>query len=78
MVNAPVLGVPDPIGPGALKVAPFNDEAFRLGTLVADATTNGGFPVGSVEVNCAGVEIPPVRLVAGGELESPANPVSSN
>jgi len=51
VVKAPVEAVPEPIGPGAAKVAPFKEEAFKLATLVVDATTNGAVPVARVEVN---------------------------
>ena len=51
-VKAPVDGVVLPIAPGALKVAPFNDEALRLATLVVLLITNGAVPVATVEVNC--------------------------
>ena len=50
VVNAPVEGVPDPIGPGAAKVAPFKDEALRFATLVVEAMTNGAVPVDTVDV----------------------------
>jgi hypothetical protein len=52
VVKVPLPGVPDPIDPGAAKVAPFKDEAFRLATLVVEATTKGAVPVATVEVNC--------------------------
>ena len=51
VVKAPVPGVPEPIGPGAAKVAPERDEAFRLATLVVEVTTRGAVPVEMVEVN---------------------------
>jgi hypothetical protein len=50
VVNAPDPGVPEPIEPGAAKVAPFKDEALRLATLVVDETTNGAVPVDTVDV----------------------------
>ena len=50
VVKAPVPGVPEPIGPGAAKVAPFSEEAFRLATLVVEAITSGAVPVVTVEV----------------------------
>jgi hypothetical protein len=50
VVKAPVLGVPEPIGPGAAKVAPFRELAFKLATLVVEATTKGAVPVARVEV----------------------------
>jgi hypothetical protein len=49
-VNVPTFGVPEPIGPGAAKVAPFKLEAFRFGTFVVDATVNGAVPVATEEV----------------------------
>lgn len=52
VVNAPVPGVPLPIGPGAANVAPASDDAFKFGTLVVLAITNGAVPVASVEVIC--------------------------
>ncbi len=51
VVKAPVEAVPDPIGPGAAKVAPFKELAFRLATLVVEATTNGAVPVDKVDVS---------------------------
>jgi len=39
-----------PNGPGAAKVAPFKLLAFKLATLVVDATVNGAVPVATVEV----------------------------
>src|SRR6267154_3116833 len=51
VVKAPVPGVVEPIGPGAAKVAPLKDEAFKLGTLVVEVTTSGAVPVETVEVN---------------------------
>jgi hypothetical protein len=48
VVNAPVLAVPDPIAPGAANVAPFRLLAFRLATLVVEATVNGAVPVATV------------------------------
>lgn len=57
VVNAPVDGVPEPIAPGAAKVAPFKEEALRFATLVVDAITNGAVPVASVEVNCPDILI---------------------
>ena len=53
-------GVPPPIGPGAAKVAPPNDDAFRLATFVVLATTSGAVPVASVEVICLVTLRPPV------------------
>ena len=38
-----------PMAPGAAKVAPPRDEAFRLATLVVDATINGAVPVATVD-----------------------------
>lgn len=52
VVNEPVPGFALPIEPGEANVNPFNDEAFKLGMLVDDATTNGAVPVAIVDVNC--------------------------
>lgn len=52
VVNEPVLGVVDPIGPGEAKVAPLRLEAFKLATLVVLATTKGAVPVETVDVIC--------------------------
>lgn len=52
VVKAPDEGVVEPIGPGDAKVAPFNDEAFKLATFVVEAMTSGAVPVASVEVIC--------------------------
>ena len=51
VLKAPVLAVPLPIGPGAAKVAPLSELAFKLATLVVEATTNGAVPVETVEVS---------------------------
>lgn len=51
VVKVPAAAVPPPIAPGAAKVAPFKEEAFRLATLVVEATTKGAVPVARVEVN---------------------------
>ena len=51
VVNVPAAAVPPPMAPGFEKVAPFKEEAFKLGTLVVEATTNGAVPVASVEVS---------------------------
>jgi hypothetical protein len=50
-VKVPVPAVPVPIFPGEAKVAPFKEEAFKLATLVVEATTKGAVPVVAVEVN---------------------------
>lgn len=50
VVKEPVEGVPEPIAPGLAKVAPFKEEAFKLATLVVEATTNGAVPEARVEV----------------------------
>ena len=49
-MNAPLLAVVPPIAPGAANVAPFKLAAFKLATLVVDATVNGAVPVAIVEV----------------------------
>jgi hypothetical protein len=51
-VKVPAPAVPPPIAPGAAKVAPLRDDAFRLATFVVDATENGAVPVGNVDVIC--------------------------
>ena len=50
-MNCAELGVPNPIDPGAAKVAPFKLEALRLGTLVVLLTTKGAVPVAMVKVS---------------------------
>ena len=45
-----MLAVVLPIAPGAANVAPFKLLAFKLATLVVDATVNGAVPVPMVEV----------------------------
>jgi hypothetical protein len=52
VVNAAVPGVLPPIAPGEAKVAPLNEDAFRLATLVVDEITIGAVPVATVEVIC--------------------------
>lgn len=49
-VKAPEPGVPPPIAPGAAKVAPPKEEAFKFATLVVEATVNGAVPVACVLV----------------------------
>ncbi len=51
MVKAPVDAVPLPMAPGAAKVAPFKELAFKFATLVVEATTKGAVPVARVEVS---------------------------
>jgi len=51
VVNVPDAGVALPIAPGAANVAPFKLDAFKLATLVVEATTNGAVPVARVLVN---------------------------
>lgn len=43
-------GVVPPIVPGAAKVVPLSVEAFKLATLVVEATENGAVPVTNVDV----------------------------
>jgi hypothetical protein len=57
VVNEPVLGVVEPIGPGEAKVAPLKLDAFRLATLVVLETTKGAVPVETVEVICPEAEM---------------------
>ncbi len=58
MVNVPADAVPPPIAPGAAKVAPLKDEAFKLATFVVDVTTRGAVPIAIVEINCVPVMVP--------------------
>jgi hypothetical protein len=51
VVNAPLDAVVLPIAPGEAKVAPLNDEAFKLGTFVVLVTTNGAVPIAIVEIS---------------------------
>ena len=60
LVNVPVSGVPPPIGPGAANVAPLNDDAFRFATFVVLATTSGGVPIATDDVNWVVTLTPPV------------------
>jgi hypothetical protein len=55
VVNVAVEAVPLPIAPGVANVAPFRDEAFRLGTLVVLVTVSGGVPIATVDMS-AGAE----------------------
>lgn len=50
VVKAAAAGVPPPIAPGALIVAPERLEAFRLATFVLEATTSGAVPFAKVLV----------------------------
>ena len=50
VVKAPLADVPLPIGPGAAKVAPLRELAFKFGIFVELATTKGGLPVATVLV----------------------------
>jgi hypothetical protein len=52
VVNVAEPGVPPPIVPGAANVAPFNELAFKLATLVVEATEKGAVPVETVETSC--------------------------
>lgn len=71
VVNAPVLGVPEPIGPGAAKVAPFSELAFKLATFVVEAITNGAVPVETVEVIC-----PEALTVVNAPVEAVVAPIA--
>jgi hypothetical protein len=51
VVNTPVDGVEDPIGPGLANVAPLKVDALKLATVVVDETTNGAVPVDTVDVS---------------------------
>ena len=51
VVKAPVEAVLLPMAPGAAKVAPFKEDAFKLATLFVDVTTNGAVPDATVDVN---------------------------
>jgi hypothetical protein len=48
-VKVPAAGVPPPIVPGAAKVAPLSDDAFKFATFVVEETTKGAVPVEIVE-----------------------------
>jgi hypothetical protein len=65
VVKAPVLAVVPPIGPGLANVAPDNELAFKLATLVVLLTINGAVPVTTVLVKVLAVLFPElVRVVA--------------
>ena len=51
VVNAPLPAVVLPIEPGDANVAPLKLLAFKLATLVVEATTNGAVPLARVDVN---------------------------
>ncbi len=51
VVKVPAAAVPEPMAPGAAKVAPLSELAFRLATLVVEAITSGAVPVATVEVS---------------------------
>jgi hypothetical protein len=57
VVNLPVLAVVEPSAPGAANVEPFNELAFKLATLVVDATINGAVPIAIVDVICPFADI---------------------
>lgn len=71
VVKAPEDAVPPPIAPGAAKVAPLSEEAFKFATLVVDATTNGAEPVERVEV-IAPLNAPVVVLTGASILPEPS------
>ena len=50
VVKVPAAALPPPIAPGAANVKPFIEDAFKFGTFVVDATTNGAVPEATVEV----------------------------
>jgi succinate-acetate transporter protein len=50
VVNTAVDATLEPIAPGLANVAPFKLLAFKLATLVVDATVNGAVPVVAVLV----------------------------
>ena len=56
VVNVPVLAVPPPMAPGAAKVAPLSDDAFRFATFVVELTVSGAVPVETVDVSV----VPPI------------------
>ncbi len=71
VVKAPVEAVPDPIAPGAAKVAPFKELAFKLATLVVEAITSGAVPVARVEVIC-----PVAEMVLKAPVEAVVAPIA--
>ena len=78
-VKLPAAGVVPPIVPGDANVVPFNDDAFKLGTFVVDAITNGAVPVATVLVICPEAEIvvklhPDVKLP---DVKLPDAPVNA-
>ena len=76
VVNAPAAAVVPPIAPGAVNVAPFSELAFRLATLVVEATMSGAVPVAIVLWTVVNLPVVGVVLpIAGGEaryVEKPA------
>lgn len=70
MVNAPVLAVVPPMGPGEANVAPLKLEAFRLATFVVLTTENGAVPIASVEVICPVASTGPVKNVPVGRNDA--------
>lgn len=55
VVNAPIPGVVPPILPGAAKVAPPRNEAFRFATAVVLDIVKGDVPVDAVETRIGAV-----------------------
>ena len=72
VVNAPVLGVPLPIVPGAAHVAPSRKLAFRFDTTVVLATVNGAVPVATVLVMTP--ENAPVVAASAASVVAPVTP----
>ena len=68
VVNAPVLGVVEPIVPGIAQVEPSNWLTFKLLTTVVDAMTSGAVPVDTVEVSCP-LALSVVKAPAAGVVE---------
>jgi hypothetical protein len=58
VLKVPAAAVPPPMAPGAAKVAPLSELAFRLATLVVEAITSGAVPVETVEVSWVPETIP--------------------
>ena len=67
VVKAPLPAVVEPMDPGAAKVAPPRELAFKLATFVVLETTKGAVPVATVLVNCPDTlrEVPVAAPITG-------------
>jgi len=85
-VKVAVEGVVPPITPGAANVAPDNVLAFKLATLVVDATVKGAVPVETVESkngedtdvptnSCLAIAAPPAKVILPPLVEDTASVV---